>query len=269
MAVQEDACAGHGSFGWQVDVGRIHGGGQLMLASNGRDRRWSPPGVPRLWLSAGATACALAVVICLASDLGPLSTHMSLHILAMNAFAPVVALAVLATKADADLARHRRGVVDGALGASLPVATAVQLAVLWLAHLPGILAPAMHGAVLHALLQALLFAVALWFWLAIFAQAGSARWRAIAALLITGKLVCLLGILLVLAPRVLFLPHGVADGSSPYVHDGNLADQQLAGLLMIIACPLTYVLAGVVIAAKWIGGLADERCGSAAMRRVP
>ena len=32
----------------------------------------------------------------------------------------------------------------------------------------------------------------------------------------------------------------------------GLADQQLAGLLMITACPLTYVTAGVIIAARWV-----------------
>jgi len=30
-----------------------------------------------------------------------------------------------------------------------------------------------------------------------------------------------------------------------------LADQQMAGLLMLVACPLTYVLAAIVIAARW------------------
>jgi cytochrome c oxidase assembly factor CtaG len=36
----------------------------------------------------------------------------------------------------------------------------------------------------------------------------------------------------------------------------DLTDQQLAGLLMITACPLSYVLAGVVLAAQMMRDLA-------------
>lgn len=38
----------------------------------------------------------------------------------------------------------------------------------------------------------------------------------------------------------------------------TLADQELAGLIMIVACPLFYVSAGVYIAAKWLFELGDE-----------
>ena len=94
-------------------------------------------------------------------------------------------------------------------------------------------------------------ASALWFWLAAFAQVGAHRWRALVALLISGKLFCLLGVLLVFAPRPLYLHATLQEGHAA------LADQQLAGLLMVVACPLSYVLAGVVIATRWVVGLAD------------
>jgi putative membrane protein len=99
------------------------------------------------------------------------------------------------------------------------------------------------------------FAAALWFWLAILADRSAMRWRALFALLITGKLFCLLGALLVFAPRLLY-GDVAAHGLQVAGHDAALADQQLAGLLMLAVCPLTYVLAGVIIAAQWMSDLA-------------
>ena len=47
------------------------------------------------------------------------------------------------------------------------------------------------------------------------------------------------GALLIFAPRTLY--HLALD------------DQQLAGLLMITVCPLSYLVAAVVLAVQWIG----------------
>jgi hypothetical protein len=44
---------------------------------------------------------------------------------------------------------------------------------------------------------------------------------------------------------------------------GGLEDQQLAGLLMIIACPLSYLTAGLVISIQLIGNTPAPR-----LRRV-
>jgi putative membrane protein len=60
------------------------------------------------------------------------------------------------------------------------------------------------------------------------------------ALLLTGKLTCLLAVLLVFAPRALY-PHAA------------LADQQFAGLLMLAACPLSYLGAALVITLRIVG----------------
>jgi putative membrane protein len=165
---------------------------------------------------------------------------MGVHILLMNACAPLLALAVMAMPGRPMVSRFAR---------SLAAATVAQIVVLWAIHAPGVLTAALEKPALHVLVQAILFAVALWFWLAVLAQIGRGGWRALAALLITGKLFCLLGILLTLAPRVLYPHH---HGSPVEV---ALADQQLAGLMMVVACPLTYVLAGVIIAARWIVGI--------------
>ena len=65
------------------------------------------------------------------------------------------------------------------------------------------------------------------------------------ALMVSAKLFCLLGILMILAPRALYAGHhGAAI---------DLADQHLAGLLMITACPLTYLALATFLAARWIG----------------
>ena len=73
------------------------------------------------------------------------------------------------------------------------------------------------------------------------------RWHALPALLLTGKLVCLLAALLVFAPRALYgASHQHAALMQP------LDDQQLAGLLMIAACPLSYLVAAVVITVQLI-----------------
>lgn len=179
-----------------------------------------------------------------------LTRHMAAHIVVMNIAAPFLVIL------------FRRVAVIAPNPASarwIGPATAVQIALLWGWHLPAPLAFAY--AVLGALMlmHVSLFGAALWFWWTVLEEAESARWRALGALLITGKVFCLLGVLLTFAPRALFvraaelcLGAGTAAGSL-------LQDQQLAGLLMLVACPLTYVLAGVVIAARWLGDI--ERRG--------
>jgi putative membrane protein len=53
-------------------------------------------------------------------------------------------------------------------------------------------------------------------------------------------------VLLTFAPRALYASH---------THLGTLDDQQLAGLIMLIACPATYLLAAVILAGRWLYGL--------------
>jgi putative membrane protein len=77
----------------------------------------------------------------------------------------------------------------------------------------------------------------------------SLRWQAIFLLVATAKLSCLLGALLIFAPRVLY------TGAHHDSTIADLSDQQLAGLLMIAACPLSYLTAGVVLAAQILADL--------------
>ncbi len=130
-----------------------------------------------------------------------------------------------------------------------PYATTIQLILLWGWHSPPVLDAAIGSSALMAAMHISLALAAAGFWAAIIDMPAAGRWRSIFALLITGKLFCLLGVLLVFAPRALY-------GAMPLHGDGAamlspLADQQLAGLIMVVACPLTYVAAGIWIVARW------------------
>lgn len=170
---------------------------------------------------------------------GPLSGHMAQHIVLMNLLAPLVVLGL-----------SRR--LPLFAGRTIVPASTAQLLLLWGWHAPAALEIALAVPALDLLMQLSLFAAALWFWAAIIAIAGEQRWQAIVALLATSKLFCLLGVLLVFSPRALYaitLTTGHLHGRSVNL----VADQQFAGLLMLVACPATYLIAGVVIAASWLG----------------
>lgn len=170
---------------------------------------------------------------------GHLSAQMLAHILLMNAVAPLLAMAV-------------PGPASRRWPSLLFPATIVQVVALWAWHAPPVLDAAMRSDVLHAGMQVSLLLCAIWFWSAVLSR-REARWRSILALLVTGKLFCLLGVLLVFAPRALY-SGGFASGQHGAAHAASLlADQQLAGLLMLVACPATYLVAGVVLAARWLG----------------
>jgi putative membrane protein len=173
--------------------------------------------------------------------LGPLSLHMAAHIVLMNCAAPLLASAWII---------WRRPEAAGASRA-LWLAVFLQLLLLWAWHAPAAQRLADHGLPMFAM-HASLFAAALWFWHSLIRLVGNARWHGVAALMVTGKLACLLAALFVFAPAALY-----AGG-----HHGTevtLADQQLAGLLMITACPLSYVLAGIVLAAQILNDASETR----------
>lgn len=176
-------------------------------------------------------------------NFGHLGTHMLQHIVLMNLAAPTLALV---------LARRIPDVSVRLLWA----ATLLQMVLLWTAHAPPLLVGAMSTFWLHLAMQAVLFLAALLYWLAIVGTRPQDRWNAILSLLLTAKLFCLLGVLFVFAPRELF--PGAGHSSPSAVPSVGMEDQQLAGLLMLAACPATYLVAGVIAATKWIGILASD-----------
>jgi putative membrane protein len=98
-----------------------------------------------------------------------------------------------------------------------------------------------------------LFVVATAFWVSLLTVTLASRWQSIPALLLTGKLACLLAALLVFAPRTLYSAAGdLAHAAHQAATIGPLDDQHLAGLLMITACPLSYLVAAVIIASQLI-----------------
>jgi putative membrane protein len=193
------------------------------------------------------------LAVCISSLLtlrpGPLAGHMLLHILLMSVAAPLCAVG---------LVRHRlsvrRSVMNEWRAAPLWSATGLQMALLWAWHAPMLHAAAQSYIALRATMWVSLLLAATGFWAAVLLTPTKLLWQAMLALLVTGKLACLLGALLVFAPRQLYALHGMAHHAPP-----SLEDQQLAGLLMLVACPLTYVLAGILLAVKMMNGLPARR----------
>lgn len=193
-------------------------------------------------VGACAVAAAGVIVFCFLS-LGALSGHMATHIALMNIVAPLGAVALFARRETLGLARGP---------STLWIATVGQLVALWFAHTPIVhhalqshfaATVAVHGA---------LFVSALVFWIAIVRSVRS-RWHAVFALLVSGKLACLLGALLTFSPRMIYGAH--APGASDAA---LLADQHLAGLLMIVACPLSFVLTAIVLTAQALGDVSTS-----------
>ncbi|MBN9038254.1 MAG: cytochrome c oxidase assembly protein [Rhizobiales bacterium] len=172
---------------------------------------------------------------------GPLALQMGQHIFLMN----VVALA-----AASSLGRHMPFLLR-----KWPVAAAVvQVVLLWSWHAPPVLSEAIGSSTLHMMMQATLFLSALWFWRAVLAISEDQKWLSIGLLLFTSKLFCLLGVLLIFAGRDPYqLGGGHVSGEARAI--SGLEDQQLAGLLMIVVCPLSYLGVGVFTAARWVGVL--------------
>ncbi len=191
---------------------------------------------------ASASAVLVAgTAVLLIYDLGHFSAHMMLHIASMNVVAPLLAAWAIAR-------RPTRG-----LSASwLWVATLLQIVLLWAWHSPAVHSATAQSPALGVALHGVLLLAALLFWCTLLAISAATRWQTIPALLLTGKLACLLAALLIFAPRTLY------DSAAHLVHaTGHLPaldDQHLAGLLMITACPLSYLVAAVIITVQLIGG---------------
>lgn len=179
----------------------------------------------------------------------PLTHHMGMHILAMNGIAPLLAISAIL---------YQPQLAEGfASGRLLAIVSALQIVVLWLVHTPAWVEFSLPSLPVYSFTQLILFGAGLIFWLSVFGQRREGRAYALLALLVTGKLFCLLGALLVFSPRAVYarsIWEICAPGTSP---TQLIEDQHLAGLLMLTACPLSYVLAGIVIAAVWLRELSN------------
>ncbi|MEH6743439.1 hypothetical protein [Hyphomonas sp.] len=168
---------------------------------------------------------------------GSLTHHMAAHIFAMSVLAPLVAW--LFIQQWPRLARQ--------VSPRLVVASLLQLTFLALWHSPLVMIGSMQASLFIQLgMLGLLALAASWFWICVLVAIANNRIWVIAPLLLTGKLVCLFAILLVFAPRALYPGMG---------HMLQIEDQQAAGLLMLTACPLTYVGASIYLVARWFSDL--------------
>src|SRR5262245_26977152 len=135
------------------------------------------PAVASLTAVLGTGSVVLSLI-----ELGPLSTHMALHILLMNVVAPVLAIAC---SAGFPMTTDR--------GVSLWAPTALQSGLLCAAHAPPLQHAATNWPILQGLAHGVLLLAATLFWTLLLILPTQARWRAILPLLLTGKLSCLLG----------------------------------------------------------------------------
>jgi len=172
---------------------------------------------------------------------GHLSRHMILHIALMNGAAPLLAARLIRYYPTQVSQNHWH----------LLIAATAQLALFFTWHSPPVMALAMHNLVLGVVMQLSLLFAAIWFWKCILSYEAGSLWPPIIALLLTGKLYCLFAVLLIFAPRPLY-----AAGMAGH---GSHTDQQLAGLLMVTACPIIYILAAAVLVARWLQHLREQK----------
>jgi putative membrane protein len=191
-----------------------------------------------LW-SAGAV---LPVILLVAASHvpGPQSKHMGLHIFLMNVAAPL--FAVFAAS---------RSPFSATRAVYFWTTALAQVALLWLAHAPAIQNLALLHPAFQLSIHGALLLSAFLFWMALITLHDRARWQGLLALALTGKLICLLAALLVFAPRTLYgAKH--QHGPDPLLASAGLDDQHFAGLMMMAACPLSYMVAAIVLAVRLV-----------------
>ncbi|HUP08079.1 MAG TPA: cytochrome c oxidase assembly protein [Caldimonas sp.] len=237
-------------------------------------------GLVRLWRHAGAgrgiragrvVAFAggwLTLVAALVSPLDALgsylfSAHMVQHELLMVAAAPLLVLghplAAWAWAFPPALRRalgrffHRPGWRGPWLALTGPLAGWLLHAVaLWGWHLPSLFDAALRSEAVHAVQHIAFLGTALVFWWTVLG-AGTRREQGIALVSLFTTMVHTgaLGALLTLAPVAFYEPYAATAPAFGYT---PLEDQQLGGLVMWVPAGFVYVLVGLVLAARWIGG---------------
>lgn len=201
-----------------------------------------------MWLASGVVTLALVW-------LGPLpglapryfSAHMTMHMGVVAVAAPLLALGLAGGRFDLTRAWPR-------LFSPIP-ASFVELAIVWAWH-----APALHHAARHSVSglvaeQAMFLLSGLLVWMSSLGgdarHGGSRAGAGVVALLLTSMHMTLLGALLALSPRPLYV-HGTGTTLSA------LDEQHLGGAIMLLVGGLSYLagglwLAGVLLTARRVG----------------
>ena len=165
--------------------------------------------------------------------------HMAAHMIAVALAAPLLALALGGSGADP---AHRWPAMVTPLAMSL-----IELAVVWIWHLPALRAAAGHAPALLMVEQLCFLGVGVLLWSAVLARPQAARASGVGALFLTSMHMTLLGALIGLAPRPLYraMSHASPFGMSA------LQDQQLAGVVMLLIGGAAYLVGGLAV----LGGL--------------
>jgi putative membrane protein len=164
---------------------------------------------------------------------GAFSAHMTMHMGVVAVAAPLIAFGVAGGKLDP------AGRVP-ALFSPIP-ASVVELLVVWAWHTPALHHAARHDALALVVEQGSFLLSGLLVWIAAFGGAapGRARRRAagVVALLLTSMHMTLLGALLALPPRALYVHAAHAHGSSL----SAVEDQHLGGAIMLGVGGVSYL----------------------------
>jgi cytochrome c oxidase assembly factor CtaG len=262
-------------------TGPLFGSGLLYLG--GVAVLWSRVGIGRgvqPWQAVAFGAGWLALASALVSPLHHageqlFTAHMIEHELVMAVAAPLLVLARPAAAFLWALPRSLRHGIGHATRAGVarmawraltrPLnATLLHGVAIWAWHVPALFDAAVVNVPLHRLQHVSFLATGLLFWWAMLRRSGhgAASGHLFFTMIHTG----LLGALLTLAPRVLYLvqtAHAPDWGLSP------LEDQQLAGLVMWIPAGTIYAGAALAFAALWIrrSGKAETWRDDYALRR--
>ncbi|MGQ9424494.1 cytochrome c oxidase assembly protein [Gilvimarinus sp. F26214L] len=170
------------------------------------------------------------------------ASHMTMHVLVLCVCAPMLAPFA------------RRFLPLGGRYAAL-LAAAFELVVVWAWHLPRLHAAARHDLSGFALEQASYLLAGLAVWGSAFADRSPAgRARGVAGLLLTVMHMTLLGVLLALAGRTLYL-HPVA--ASPLGLTA-MQDQQLGGVIMLLVGGCSYLVGALYLLSRLLQDPATE-----------
>jgi len=237
-------------------------------------------GIARLWRHAGAgrgvhvarvVAFAAGWLVLIAALLSPLDAlgsdlfwaHMVQHELLMVVAAPLLVLGhpiaawawafPPATRRALGRFFHRPGWRGPWLLLTGPFAGwLLHAAALWAWHLPSLFDAALRSEGVHAVQHIAFLGTALVFWWSVLG-AGTRREQGIALVSLFTTMVHTgaLGALLTLAPVAFYQPYAA---TAPAFGFTPLEDQQLGGLVMWVPAGFIYVLVGLFLAARWIGG---------------
>ncbi|TBU88803.1 cytochrome c oxidase assembly protein [Phytopseudomonas dryadis] len=215
-------------------------------------RRLRPHGWEPLWMHTAMLITVLAVF-------GPIddwaetstSLHMLQHMLFIVVIAPLWALARPLPQWRAALGRGLQPLYNGVLRCGrhpLPLAM-LHGAVIWIWHTPSLYRLALENPWWHAFEHACFLLSAWLFWWSCLRATPQQVPQALMAMLLTLMHTGLLGALLTF-------------GNTPFYGDArDLADQQLAGLLMWVPCGLVYLAAAGWIAWRWLTRIWRRQAG--------